>query len=154
MKSKKDIVEIYTDGSCLDNQSNGGQRGGWAALLILKINNTVSKEKMISGCSKETTNNQMEITAVIKALEELKSSAKNYNITIYTDSQYVIGGSTNWKDSWMYRNYRGVKNADLWKRLHHLIDEYNPNFQHVKAHNGHPENERVDKEARLKASRC
>ncbi len=147
-------IEIYTDGSCLGNQNAGGQKGGWAALLILKNGSVVQHEKMISGCSKSTTNNQMEITAVIKALQELKDSAKNYKIIIYSDSQYVINGLTKWRESWEYRNFRGVKNEDLWKELIKEFDRYKPELKHVKAHNGHPENERVDKEAREKATKC
>ncbi len=147
-------IEIYTDGSCLGNQNQGGQKGGWAAFLILKSSNKIIHEKMISGCAKSTTNNQMEITAVLKALKELKNSAKNYKITIYTDSQYVIDGLTTWRHSWEYRNFRGVKNKELWKSLFDLYDKYDIEMKHVKAHNGHPENEKVDKEARRQAQSC
>lgn len=147
-------IEIYTDGSCLGNQNKGLQPGGWAALLILKENNTIKHQKLIKGCSKETTNNQMEITALIKALKELKNSAKKYKIIIYTDSQYVIGGLTKWRESWEYRNFRGVKNADLWKELFEIYDKFNIEIKHVKAHSGHKENEIVDKEARTQAKNC
>jgi len=148
------VIEIYTDGSCLGNQNAGGQKGGWAAILLLKNNDKIIYEKVLSGCNKSTTNNQMELTALIKALEELKESAKKYKIIVYTDSQYVIGGLTQWRDSWEYRNFRGVKNSELWKKLFELWDKYNIEIKHIKAHSGHKENERVDKIARDRAIKC
>jgi len=150
----KKIIEIYTDGSCLGNQNNGLQAGGWAALLILKENGAVKHQKLIKGCSKQTTNNQMELTALIKALKELKESAKKYEIKVYTDSQYLIGGLVKWRESWEYRNFKGVKNSDLWKELFELYDKFNIKIEHVKAHSGHKENEIVDKEARKQAKLC
>ena len=116
-------------------------------------------EKMISGCSKETTNNKMELQALIEAFKVLKKDkVKNHKIEIYLDSQYVLKSLTEWRESWEYRNFRGVKNQEQIKELFYLYDIYNKNntitCSWVKGHSGHPENDKVDKEANNKAKNC
>ena len=147
------LIKIITDGSCLGNPG----KGGWAALLQFFVNGIKKTEKMISGCSSHTTNNIMEITALLEGLKALKDNAKEINIEIVLDSQYVLNGLDKWRDSWEYRNFRGVKNAELWKELYKQYDRFDKNkikLTWVKGHNGHPENERVDKEAQAKARNC
>ena len=137
-------VIIYTDGSCLNNPGNGG----WGAILLYnKI------EKVISGNSKNTTNNQMELKAVIEALRILKKSCE---IDIYTDSQYVKNGITGWINNWLRNNWKSannkpIKNKEFWQELYKLTERHQINWHWVKAHNGHIMNERVDKLARLAA---
>jgi len=151
-------ITIYTDGSCLGNPG----KGGWAAIFQFLSQGKIKAEKRISGCKKETTNNQMELTAVIEALKALKSNANKYPIEIYTDSQYVQNGLTQWRDSWEYRNFRGVKNGDLWKELYNLTDKYKDiSVIYVKAHTSNKNNSfneklnnEVDKLARDKAKNC
>ena len=122
-------VEIFTDGACSGNPG----AGGWGALLRHR-----DTEKELSGAEAETTNNRMELTAVIEALKALK---KECNITLYTDSRYVMDGITQWLPNWN-------KNIDLWQELDSLAGRHEIRWVWVKGHNGHPENERVDKLAR------
>lgn len=135
-------VEIFTDGACSGNPGIGG----WGVLLRYK-----DIEKELSGGETLTTNNRMELTAVIKSLEALKTSC---NITLYTDSKYVMDGVTNWIHNWKKNNWKtsnkksDVKNVDLWLRLDQLIQTHEIRWVWVKGHNGHPENERVDTLAR------
>ena len=151
-------IRIIADGSCLGNPG----KGGWAAILQFLSQGKIKAEKRLSGCKKETTNNQMELTAVIEALKALKLNANNYPIEIYVDSQYVQNGLTQWRDSWEYRNFRGVKNAELWKELYNLADKYNQiSITYVKAHTKNSDNteieklnNEVDKLARTKAKNC
>jgi ribonuclease HI len=131
------MITIYTDGSCLNNPGNGG----WAA--IININNEVKK---ISGSVKETTNNQMELMAPIKALQEIKEKQP---IEIYTDSQYVRLGITDWVHKWIKNNWQTskrepVKNKELWIQLYELTDSYDIKWIWVKAHAGNILNEEVD----------
>ncbi len=137
-------VTIYTDGACLGNPG----RGGWAALLISGAN-----EKEISGCEAHTTNNRMELMAAIVALQQLK---KPCNVTLYTDSTYVMKGMSEWVTGWMKKGWKTadkkpVKNADLWQQLVEAASRHSVQWKWVKAHNGHPENERVDALARSAA---
>ena len=151
-------IRIIADGSCSGNPG----KGGWAALLQFLSQGKIKAEKELSGCNKNTTNNQMELKAVIEALKALKTSAQKYPIEIYVDSQYVQNGLTDWRDSWEYRNFRGVKNAELWKELYNLIDHYNNiSIIYVKAHTKNSNNSeieklnnRVDKIAKEKAKNC
>lgn len=135
-------VEIFTDGACSGNPG----AGGWGALLRYK-----DTEKELSGAEVETTNNRMELTAVIEALKALK---KECNITLYTDSRYVMDGITQWLPNWKKNNWRTsnkkspVKNIDLWQELDALSGRHEIRWIWVKGHNGHAENERVDKLAR------
>lgn len=138
-------VEIYTDGACSGNPG----AGGWGAILRYgKI------EKELSGGEQETTNNRMELTAVIEALKALK---KPCNITLYTDSRYVMDGVNEWMPNWKVNGWRTsnkktpVKNIDLWQFLESLLEIHKIKWIWVKGHNGHPENERVDKLARDEA---
>ena len=129
-------VIIYSDGAC---DPNPGQ-GGWAALLIYK-----SERKEISGSEKDSTNNRMEITAAIKALETLKQAC---TIDFYTDSEYLKRGITEWMDNWRARNWKrkkgALKNVELWKRLDVALSEHDIQWHWVRGHSGNRYNQRVD----------
>lgn len=135
-------VEIYTDGACSGNPG----AGGWGALLRYR-----NIEKELSGGELETTNNRMEMTAVIRALQALKYSC---NITIYTDSKYVMDGVNEWLPNWKKNNWKtsnkksDVKNIDLWQELDTLLPQHEIRWVWVKGHNGNVDNERVDELAR------
>ena len=131
------MIRIYTDGSCLNNPGVGG----WAA--IININGEIKK---ISGSIKDTTNNKMELMAPIKALQEIE---RNEQIEIYTDSQYVRLGITDWVHKWMKNNWQTskkepVKNKELWVQLYELTNSYKIKWIWVKAHAGNILNEEVD----------
>ena len=131
------MITIYTDGSCLTNPG----KGGWAA--IINENNKIRK---IIGNEKNTTNNRMELSAPINALKSIKPGSE---IKIYTDSQYVKNGITDWINTWLYNNWKtskkeDVKNKDLWIELHNLNKSLNVQWNWVKAHDGNPLNEEVD----------
>ena len=131
------MIKIYTDGSCLENPGNGG----WAAI----INNDGSFKK-ISGGEKNTTNNRMELLAPINALKQIDS---NKQIEIYTDSQYVKLGITEWINTWIKNNWQtskkeDVKNKDLWLELYNLNNSLNIKWNWIKAHSGNALNEEVD----------
>ena len=135
MNSK--TVYIYTDGACKGNP--GG--GGWGALLRYG-----QHEKELLGGAAETTNNRMELTAVIEALRALKRSSR---VQICTDSQYVKNGMESWiegwkKNGWQTASKQPVKNADLWRELDALVQQHQVTWTWVKGHAGHPENERAD----------
>ncbi len=115
-------VEIYTDGACKGNPGVGG----WGAVLRYK-----KQQKEICGGEIDTTNNRMELTAVIVALETLKKKCK---VRIFTDSQYVQRGMTEWLDSWQRRDFRRVKNADLWRRLASLAEAHQVEWRWVRGH--------------------
>ena len=139
------MIEIYTDGSCLTNPGNGG----WAAII-----NEDGKIKKISGNEKNTTNNRMELLAPINALKEMNASSE---ITIYTDSQYVKLGITEWINKWIINNWQtskkeDVKNKDLWVELYNLDKSLNVKWNWVKAHAGNPMNEEVDLMAKKAAN--
>ena len=140
-------VEIFTDGACSGNPGVGG----WGVLLRYK-----DIEKELSGGEAQTTNNRMELTAVIEALQALKA---NCNITLYTDSKYVMSGITEWMPNWKRNNWKvsnkkdDVKNVDLWLKLDELIKRHEIRWVWVKGHNGHPENERVDALARAEVQK-
>ena len=131
------MIKIYTDGSCLRNPGDGG----WAAIIIID-----GETKEISGSERDTTNNRMELLAPINALKEIK---QNEQIEIYTDSQYVKLGITEWintwvKNSWQTSKNEDVKNKDLWLELYNLNQSLNIEWNWVKAHAGNPLNEEVD----------
>tara|TARA_B100000965_G_C18973798_1_gene490967 strand:- start:40 stop:465 length:426 start_codon:yes stop_codon:yes gene_type:complete len=131
------MIIIYTDGSCLTNPGNGG----WAA--IINENNEIKK---ISGNEKNTTNNRMELLAPINALKTIKPGSV---IKIYTDSQYVKNGITDWINKWLSNNWKtskkeNVKNKDLWIELYNLNNSLNIEWNWVKAHDGNALNEEVD----------
>ncbi|MDC1156125.1 ribonuclease HI [Candidatus Pelagibacter sp.] len=131
------MIKIYTDGSCLQNPG----AGGWAAIISKDGEN-----KEISGSEKDTTNNRMELSAPINALKEMKS---NEQIEIYTDSQYVKLGITEWINKWIVNNWKtskkeDVKNKDLWIELYNLNKSLDIKWNWVKAHAGNIMNEKVD----------
>lgn len=141
LSSQMSKVVIYTDGACSGNPG----KGGWGAVLSYK-----GKEKEIYGGNPDTTNNQMELTAVIKALESLK---KTCDIDLYTDSQYVKNGINEWINNWKQNNWRTankktVKNQELWQELDELVNKHNINWHWVKGHSGDEYNERADMLAR------
>ncbi len=131
-------VEIYTDGACRGNPGPGG----WAAFLSVD-----GREKEIAGAEALTTNNRMELTAVIRALESLR---RPVSARVFTDSQYVRRGITEWVAAWKARGWRTadrkpVKNIDLWQRLEALAAHHEIDWRWVPAHAGVPGNERVDR---------
>lgn len=138
-------VEIFTDGACLGNPGPGG----WGA--ILRCNGV---EKELSGSAELTTNNRMELTAVIEALKALKVPCK---VALCTDSRYCMDGVTKWLPNWKQNNWHTsnkktpVKNVDLWQNLESLLEIHQIKWIWVKGHNGHSENERVDELARNQA---
>ncbi|HEY8964346.1 MAG TPA: ribonuclease HI [Alphaproteobacteria bacterium] len=130
-------VNIYTDGACSGNPGPGG----WAALLVHG-----KTEKELSGGEMATTNNRMELTAVIMALEALK---KPCAVVVHTDSKYVMDGATKFMTGWLARGWKTadkkpVKNQELWERLNAAIRPHKVTWTWVKGHAGHAENERVD----------
>jgi ribonuclease HI len=140
-KTDKAFVEIYTDGACKGNPGPGG----WGALLRYK-NLEQQLEKELSGYEAETTNNRMELMAALKALNSLKRSCIAH---IYTDSQYLRKGMTEWLKNWKKNNWRTaskqpVKNKDLWEALDLAVQEHEVHWHWIKGHSGHIENERAD----------
>ncbi|GAA0477568.1 ribonuclease HI [Tatumella punctata] len=138
-------VEIFTDGSCLGNPGPGG----YGAILRYG-----KHEKEFSKGYRLTTNNRMELMAAIVALEALTEAC---NVTISTDSQYVRQGITQWIVNWKKRGWKTadkkpVKNVDLWQRLDQALQNHKIDWQWVKGHSGHPENERCDELARQAAN--
>lgn len=135
------VVEIYTDGACSGNPGPGG----WGVILRSGIH-----EKELCGGEPETTNNRMEMMAVIEGLSALK---KRSDVHLYTDSKYVMQGVTEWMAGWKARGWKTadkkpVKNQDLWERIDSAVRAHNVQFFWVKGHAGHPENERADALAR------
>lgn len=133
-----DHVELYSDGAC---QGNPGP-GGWGVLLRFRGN-----EKELSGGEPATTNNRMELTAVIRGFEALTRPCR---VVVTTDSQYVRNGITEWIQRWRRNGWRTadrkpVKNSDLWQRLDELVSAHEVEWHWVKGHAGHPENERADR---------
>ena len=132
-----EVVEIYSDGACKGNPGPGG----WGELLRAK-----GAEKEIFGGEALTTNNRMELTAVIRALEALKRPSR---VRLYTDSLYVMKGISEWIGSWKRRGWltaakTPVKNVDLWQALDEAAARHQIEWHWVKGHAGHPENERAD----------
>lgn len=138
------MLKIYTDGSCLGNPGPGG----WG-FIATDGENTAER----SGGEKDTTNNRMELTAVIKALTAAKKHAE---VEIHTDSQYVKNGMQSWvknwkKNGWKTADKKPVKNQELWQELDELAEKIKIHWHWVKGHNGHEMNERVDVLARTAA---
>ena len=130
-------IKIYTDGACKGNPGPGG----WGVLLV-----SGQHEKTLNGGEPHTTNNRMELMAAIKALQALKQSSQ---VDLYTDSQYVRKGITEWLVNWKRRGWRTaakkpVKNEDLWRLLDEAVSRHQVAWHWVKGHSGHPGNERAD----------
>ncbi|MFL0413865.1 ribonuclease HI [uncultured Sphingomonas sp.] len=131
-------VEAFTDGACKGNPGPGG----WGVVLRMG-----EHEKELSGGEPVTTNNRMELTA---AIEALKAFTRPCNVTLYTDSRYVMDGLTKWihgwrRNGWKTADKKPVKNVELWQALVEAADRHQVQWQWVKGHAGHPENERADK---------
>lgn len=130
-------VTIFTDGACKGNPGPGG----WGVLLRYQKN-----EKVLYGAEALTTNNRMELTAAVHALKGLK---KPCNVDLYTDSEYLRKGMSQWLSDWKKRGWvnsrkKPIKNLDLWKQLDELASIHKINWHWVKGHSGHPENDLVD----------
>ena len=145
------MVDVYTDGSCHKNPGPGG----WAAIIIRDY-----EQEEITGYENNTTNNRMELVAVISAIEYLTDKdGKQVEICIHTDSKYVTDGITKWIESWRLKGWKTaankpVKNSDLWHKLNDLNQKYNIKWKWVAAHSGIEHNERADhlaKHATVKA---
>ena len=139
------MIKIYTDGSCLENPGNGG----WAAIIIDDV-----KKTEIKGSKKNTTNNQMELFAPIEALKKIPKGSK---VQIFTDSKYVKSGITEWihnwkKNGWKTANKQQVKNKELWTKLDLLTNEFEIDWNWVKAHSTDELNNKVDLIAREAAN--
>lgn len=144
---KENMVEIFTDGACSGNPGIGG----YGAILRYG-----DKIKEISGCHLQTTNNRMEMTAVIEALRLIKKPCK---IKVITDSNYVVKGMTEWISGWIKRNWinsqkKPVLNRDLWETLIRLSRQHDIEWLWVRGHAGHKENERCDELARKAIEQC
>ena len=131
------VVTIYTDGACKGNPGPGG----WGALLVAG-----AREREIFGGEPQTTNNRMELTAVIRALESLTRPCE---VALYTDSQYVKNGIESWihgwkRNGWKTADRKPVKNAELWRELDELAAQHRVSWHWVRGHNDHPGNERAD----------
>ena len=146
------MIRVFTDGACLGNPG----RGGWA----VKIRYPSGRIENISGAAEQTTNNRMELTAAIKALEGLKNeeSQKKDAVVIHSDSQYLVRGMNEWIVQWQRRGWRTaskkpVLNEDLWQELLVLVDgmDPKPRFRWVRGHDGIPDNEEVDRRAQAEA---
>lgn len=128
------MIQIYTDGS---SRGNPG-KGGYGAVLI-----SGKHRKEISQGYRQTTNNRMELLAVIVALEAIK--VKNSDVIVTSDSKYVVDSvEKKWIYGWIKKNFKDVKNPDLWKRFLEVYSNHNLKFKWIKGHNNHPENERCD----------
>lgn len=141
-------LHIYCDGSCLRNP---GGDGGWAAVMIWG-----EHRKELTGFESSTTNNRMELSAVLGALYAIKRH--NIPIVVFTDSKYVRNGITEWiirwkRNGWRTSDNQEVKNKDLWVELDAICKRLQPTFKWVKGHNGHPDNERADELAGIAARR-
>jgi len=141
-------IEIYTDGSCLGNPGPGG----WGAILLYK-----EHQKKISGSNPATTNNRMEMQAVVEALKLIKKESAK--VIIYTDSQYVKDGISKWifawkKNGWRNANRKLIKNVDLWQELDLEVSKHRVEWVWVKGHSGNHYNEIVDELARKAADLC
>lgn len=141
IKGNKTSVEVYADGACSGNPGVGGYG------VILRSG---EREKELSGCDPMTTNNRMELTAVIKGLEALK---KPCSVKVITDSNYVVQGMKSWIFTWLKNNWKNsqkqqVVNRDLWERLFNLARLHDIQWEWIKGHNEHPENERCDELAK------
>ncbi len=132
-KKEKKEVTLYSDGSSLGNPG----AGGWGTILEYK-----GKEKELSGGEANTTNNQMELTAVIRGLQELKEPC---SVEVVTDSSYVANAINIWLKNWIAKDFKKVKNVDLWREYISAAKAHTVRATWVRGHSGHPQNERCDK---------
>jgi len=132
-------IEVYTDGSSLGNPG----AGGWCAILKYKNN-----QKIIKGGEKVTTNNKMELKAVIEALKALKEPCE---VELYSDSTYVLKGISEWINNWIKKEFKNVKNKELWQEFLNVKQNHKISTNWIKAHSGHKENEICDKIAKEEA---
>ena len=144
--SNKPEVELFTDGACSGNPGPGG----WGAILRVKGAKDGGRERELSGSEPATTNNRMELMAVISGLEALKRPC---TVRLYTDSRYVLDGATKWihgwkKNGWRTADKKPVKNVELWQRLDAAGAPHRIHWSWVKGHSGHVENDRADELAR------
>ena len=131
-----DEVIIYTDGACSGNPG----KGGWGAILMYG-----DLKKEISGANPNTTNNQMELLAIINGLKALKEPCI---VNLYTDSSYAANGINSWLDGWKKKSFKNVKNIELWQEIDKLTQIHKVKAHWIKAHAGHPQNELCDKLAK------
>jgi len=150
IEDKRPVVKLFTDGACLGNPGIGG----WAFILQHPASR---RTKEASGGDHGTTNNRMEIMAVIRGFEAIKAPAQ---VEIFSDSEYVVNAVTEWMPRWKWFGWKKtvnakapVKNADLWRRLDELLQPHAVTARWVRGHNGHPENERCDQLATAAATR-
>ncbi len=151
------MINIYTDGSCLGNPGPGG----WGYVIKTTEDDSLFLDMQGSGFSSQTTNNRMELTALISALEALQeiTPVKNLNVTVTSDSRYVLDGiQKGWAKNWRIRNWiksdgKKALNDDLWGTLLDLTEQYKIKYIWIRGHNGHPENEICDSLARGAAER-
>ena len=137
-------ILVYTDGSALGNPGPGG----YGAILL-----SGTHRKEISGGFKLTTNNRMELMAAIAALQEIKGTS--HDIVLISDSKYLVDAfNAHWTQGWVKRNWKNVKNPDLWKTLIALAEQHRMQWKWIKGHNLHPENERCDCLAKAAASKA
>lgn len=138
-------VYLFTDGACSGNPGPGG----WAAILKHPGSQSL---KVLSGSHPATTNNRMELTAALEGLKALKASQR-WRVHLVSDSEYLILGLTTWMPGWLANHWRRgkkpdsapVKNVDLWKELHAIASRHDITYEHVRGHQGHPENEECDR---------
>jgi len=146
-KDEKPFVEVFADGACSGNPGVGG----YGAIL-----RSGGREKELSGSESLTTNNRMELTAVIKALEALKRPCR---VKVVTDSNYIVQGMNSWIFAWLHNNWKNsqkqqVANRDLWEKLWELSRFHEVSWNWVKGHNAHAENERCDMLAKGAIKKC
>ncbi len=132
-KNKKKVVTLYSDGSSLGNPGSGG----WGTILEF-----MGKERELSGGEAETTNNRMELTAVIRGLQALKEPC---SVEVVTDSSYVANAINSWLKNWVAKGFKKVKNVDLWQEYLEAAKGHDVKATWVRGHSGHPQNERCDK---------
>ena len=133
-------IQIFTDGSCLGNPGFGG----YCAIVKYK-----DHEKIVKGANKDTTNNQMELSAVIEGLRALKEPCE---VSVTSDSTYVVKGVNEWLINWVKKDFKKIKNKELWLEYIKVSKSHKVQLSWVKAHNGHAENEQCDEVARNEAT--
>ena len=153
----KKTISIWTDGSCLNNPGPGG----WACNIVVEAPNTSTTDTLVSANKSHTTNNEMELTAIVEALEflyedNILTKRQSHDITIYSDSNYSVMGITKWIHKWIAQNNHSRPNWDLWLKLYNLDKKIRKNhtisYCWVKAHSTNERNNQVDRLARDRAT--